>query len=497
MIIVKINTVDVSSFIVWETLNITQNLTNLIDVAEFTTRKYGDKTFVPAYNDDIEIYEGANKIFAGKVLNVEESVEAAKGVVYKAKCTDHRYEFDKLLVGRTYKNETVKDIIDDIVTSFTPAGSGFTTTGVTSTFPIDKIVFNQLKPSECLTRLADILKYDWYISEDKVVNFFSKDINSAPYNLTDTSGNYIYKSLKRNVNGDQIANIVKVRGGEYDGELFTDSITVSGNDSKSFKLPYKMSNLTLELNSVAQDVGVDFIDDFTSKDVLHNFQDRSFRFENALTAGDIIEFSGNPKIRVFAIAQNPDSVMEYGEIEKLVRENDISDNTLARQRAQAELLAYAEKLVDAKFTTYDSGLRTGMNIQVQSDERGSDDSLLIKQINFKMIDPENFFYSISCVSTKTVDFIQLLQKIIAAEPLDIDEVETSEQIFAVSELVNIQENIQMVTPAEADETLSIGENIVDDAVDPDDVEFVLSLYTPTSINDTKRPGRLDISMQVY
>ena len=497
MIILKINTIDKSDFINWVSLSVTQNLTNLVDVASFTVRKFGDKTLEPVYNDDIEISDGTTKIFSGKILKVSESVEASQGVVYSVSCVDHTYEFDKLLVGKTYKNKTISEIIADIITNYTPAGSGFTSNNATSTFLINKIVFNQIRPSDCLTRLADLLKYDWYIDEDKDVHFFSKETNSAPYNLTDTSGNFVYKSLKRNIDGSQLVNKVKVRGGEYDGDTYTDSITVSGDISKSFKLPYKMSNLTVKLNTVVQTVGVDFIDDFTSSDVLHNYQSQSFRFENVLTDGDVIEFSGNPKIRVFAVAQNAGSVSDYGVIEKLIRENDISSNEVARQRAQAELLAYSEKLIDAKFLTYDSGLRVGMNINVSSDKRGSYDSFLIKSLNFSTIDPNTFIYKVNCVSTKTIDFIQLLQKIIKAEPLDIDETETSEEIFSINEEVNIEENIEVINPYDVDEEVGITENLLIDPVDPDDVVFVLAPYVPTSQFDTKRDGRLDISMQVY
>ena len=40
---------------------------------------------------------------------------------------------------------------------------------------------------------------------------------------------------------------MKVRGGEYDGATYTDKITVNGSNSKSFKLPYKFSGLTIKV----------------------------------------------------------------------------------------------------------------------------------------------------------------------------------------------------------------------------------------------------------
>lgn len=498
-VIVKINTIDRTSFIEFGSLFVKQNLTNLVDTAAFSIRKVGTKTLVPEYNDDIEIFDGAEKIFAGKILNVDEVKESnGPSFVYSVNCVDHTYEFDKLLVARTYVGDTIKEIIDDIVANFTPAGSGFTTNNVTSSLVIDKIVFNQIPNSQALKKLADLLQYDWYIDADKDIHFFSKEINLAPFNLTDTSGNFVNTSLRRLTDGSQLVNRVKVRGGEYDGATITDSITVSGNVTKSFQLPNKIADLTIKLNTVSQTVGEEFNDDFTSFDVLHNYQDQSFKFENALSDGDVIEFSGKPKIRIFAIAEDSDSVNEFGAIEKLIRDNSIADNTLARNRANAELLAYASERVNAGFITYEPGLRSGMFINISSAERASNDDLIIKTITFSSHSKDDFVYNVGCVTTKQFEFVELLQKIVAAEPLDVDEIEASEQIFAANEEMTFTEDIQMVDPLEANEEMTFAENYLLDPLGAGvNAEYVLSKYIPTGQLDTLRPGRLDISLRLY
>jgi hypothetical protein len=264
------------------------------------------------------------------------------------------------------------------------------------------------------------VRYDWYVDENKVVHFFSKGTLSAPFDLTDSSGNYVYTSLRRLLDGSQIANRVKVRGGEYDGDTYTDSITVAGDATKSFRLPYKFSNLTVKLNTVAQVVGIDFIDNFSDKDVLHSFQEQTIRWETALSDADVIEFSGNPKVRVFAIAEDPPSIALYGKIEKLIRDNNITSNTVARQRAIAELYAYSASLIDAEFYTRTVGLRAGMQINISSTLRGSDDSLIIKSLVFRPIDKDNFGYDVKCVSQKRQGLIELLQSILEPEPQSTD-----------------------------------------------------------------------------
>jgi len=500
MITVEVNSNDITDLIVFPSLSVKQNLTNQADTAGFTVRKYGSRTFTPQFDDDVEIFDGATKIFAGKILQITEGVESGGGgVVYTVNCVDHTYEMDKLLASRVYENETIADIIDDLITSYAPS---FTSNNVTSTFIVEKIVFNQIPISTCLKRLADIVRYDWYVDEDKDVHFFARESNEAPFDLTDTAGNHVYKSLTRTLDGSQVVNRIKVRGGEYDGASYTDTITVVGNDSKSFKLPYRFANLVIELDTgggfTAQNVGIDFVDDFVSDDVLYNFQEQSIRFENPLSDGDQIRFTGNPKIRVFAVAEDPASIAAYGKIEKLIRENDIQSNTVARRRAAAELYAYAQAVVDARFSTYTPGLRTGMLINVQSDLRGNNDDLIIKSITFQPYTPTDYRYSVECISTKRFDLIDLLQKILEPDSLSSDEVEISEEIFTDTQIVAITEEYEMVAAFDDEQDINIQENY---QINPfganTDAIYVLAPYTPTGPTDPKRPGRLNISLVVY
>jgi hypothetical protein len=488
MIQTKINSTDRTSLIYTDSLTVEQQLTNLVDTCSFKLRK--NTTFNPSYGDDIEVYDGTTQIFGGTILKVDESTLSAgdKGIVYQITAVDYTYEMDKKLVSKTYENETIKDIITDILSEYAP---DFDADNVDSGFEIKKIVFNQIPTSQCIKKLAEATRYDWYVDENKSVHFFEKSTNTAPFDLTDTDGNYIYKSLSRIIDGSQIVNTVKVRGGEYNGDTYTDSITVSGDATKSFKLPYKMANLTIEVNSVSQTVGVDFIDDFTNKDVLHNFQDQSFNFENSLNDGDVIEFSGNPKIRVFAISEDTVSKSKHGTIEKLIRDNSIKDNTVARRRANAELYAYAEELIEARFTTYTSGLRAGMKINIQSDNRDSNDDLIIKRLKFRARTPETFYYEADCITTKTVDLITMLAKILEPETLDIDEVEVSEQIFADTADISITADEGIIPPEEDFNDIEIQEDINLNPIDPEDIEWVYGYYFPTSDSDVKRMAKYD------
>jgi len=481
---------DITSQISYPGLSVTQQLSSTVDTANFTVRKYGNKTFTPAFNDDVEIYDGTTKIFGGKIIEINESTESLPNEkIYQISCVDHTYELDSILVARTYTNKTISEIIADMISDFTPAGSGFTSSNALSTFLITKIVFNQIPISQCIRKLADIVKYEWYVDENKDVHFFPKFAETAPFNMTD--GNYIIKSYQKGIDGSQIVNRVKVRGGLYDGSTFTDIITVNGDETKSFKLPYKFANLSIEVNGTPQTVGIDFVDDFTSKDVLYNYQDQSFHFESPLSNADEIEYSGNPKIPVLAIAEDSDSIDSFGVKEKLIKDNAIVSNTTARRRASAELLVYADSILDGRFSTYTSGLRAG---QVITTPEG--DNMLIKTLKFNAYTPLEFKYDISLISTQRYDLLDILRKIVAPENEDIDENEVSEQIYTVNETLSIQDDIQKIDPYVLEETVEIEEDIIKDAVAPDNIKWVYGFYAPkkrmvqVTIDHTKVAGDL-------
>lgn len=508
MIDVQVNGVSIADQVNVASLVVEQNLTNEQDKASFAfVLKEGRE--VPEFDDDIVVYDGTTKIFAGKIVEVQETIAGSLIRVVKVNCVDHSLEFDRVLVARTYEGDTVADIVADLVDSFAP---GFTYENVTSNFIIEKIVFNQVPLSQCIRKLADIVRFDWYIDEDKDLHFFDKFTNTAPYDLTDTNGKYVYKSLVRSEDGSQLVNRVKVRGGEYDGSPYTDIITVVGNDTKSFGLPYKMANLAIELDTgsgfVAQGVGIDFVDAFGGGiTVLYSFQTQSFRFENELADGNQIRYTGNPKTQVLAVAEDSASILRlreryeethsepapvgYGIIEKIIKDDTIASNQVARKRAAAELIAFADSIIDAQFTTYTAGLRAGMLLHAQSDKRGFEDDLIIKKIKFSALTPSEFIYDVQCISTQRFTLLEILRKVVTPAPRPEDEREVSEPVFPVNETLTIVDEALKIDPFFPTESIAIGEDHYKDAVDPGDVEWVYGYYAPTSVSDVKRMAKYD------
>jgi hypothetical protein len=156
-----------------------------------------------------------------------------------------------------------------------------------------------------------------------------------------------------------------------------------------------------------------------------------------------IEFTGNPKTPVVAVAEDSASVATYGPIEKLVKDTSILSNALARKRAAAELMAYASLAVDASFTTYTSGLRTGMLLNVNAS--GLKDTLIIKRVAFKARTPLIFEYAVTCISSQRYSLIDLLRKIMTPDPSSSDEQEVSESLYPASDMATFNDTASVVS----------------------------------------------------
>jgi len=462
------------------------------DTATLIYKKYGSKSYTPAVLDTVLIQDGATKIFGGRIATIQQTnLNNASGTVYQLDCVDYSLDLDSELVSQQYVGKTISEIITDFVTNF---ATGFTATNVVGSTIVANIVFNQVPISQAIKKLADLVKYDWYVDPDKDIHFFPKYTALAPITLTDTSGNYVNASLHTSSDGTQIANQIKVRGGSYVGNAYSDSITVKGNDSKSFKLPYQFNSLTVSVNSVSKTVGVDFLDSFPSYDVLYNFQQWTILFENELSDGDIITFSGFPYIPVLAITSDATSIAAYGVREKLIEDKAINDLQVARQRALAELAAYKDPLQTAKFETYTAGLRSGQTITINSARRSINTDYLIRSVTFQMRTPTEFLYSVELVTIKTFTLIEVLQSLLQPSQESIDPNEQSEIIKTDLATVTITESITKTTTPDHTHTatVTVSEVIAHDPLGAHVAPtWVLGPYIPASTADTKRVINLD------
>jgi hypothetical protein len=502
---VTIEGVDRTRLIDLNSLRIINVLTNQPDTCQFIVKKFGTRTFAPTPADEVIITDGSGtKIFAGHIQEVREEYDKLDYVGFSVTCTDYTRSMDQRLIVDSYEDQTVDQIIAHFKANYFP--NAITINNVNCPTTIDRIQFNYEYPSDALRQLAEITNSDWYIDYDRDLHFFAKNTVLSPFDLTDTNGKYIYDSLNIRKDLSQLRNTIFVRGGEYLADTIT-AIFDGNAATKHFLLPYKMANVTLTVTGDSRSLGVDPLDDPTGYDALHNFQEKLIKFRDdkiprdtsALAASQKIRVGGNPYLPVIIKKKDQSSIDTFTGREYLIIDKSIKTKEAARQRADAELLAYKSTINEGSFDTYESGLRSGQRINVQSTLRGVSADYMINKVETRVFAVDTaagdmqFIYKVSLMTTRTYDYIRLLQDLMNAKKKEIvisddevlDEVEGVEEILNMTELYSFA-----LVHNPLSDSLSLTEVWTAQQLNYD-VDFVVGLWTSSFEENNKRQFILD------
>lgn len=426
-IVVTIEGTDRTSAVIFNSVRKTDVLNQQVDTLEFMVRKFGAQTYVPSLGDEVVVTKDGVSIFGGVVVRINESLRSAKILDYQIQCNDYSQFLKRELVTERYENETVGDIIDHLVANYTT--DGFTTTNVTGALTIESISFNRLNVADCLQKLADALSYVWYVDYDKDIHFFPKNTEPGQA-LTDASSNFIFDSLEIMEDLTQIRNVVLVQGGERESETPRTEVHDGDGTKSQFSLANKYaSKPTVTVGGVAQTVGVEFLDDDASFDVMWNFNEKYLRF----TAGNTpasgtnnIEVSGIYLYPIVVNVPNNASIAEFGRYEFAITDKSIRSQDEAIRRAIAELQSYQNELYEGFFRTYNDGFRSGQVISINSTQRGKAISVLVQSVTARMRDPlgESFEYGVRFATLKSIGIIEYLQNQLRSKEVIVDDQET-------------------------------------------------------------------------
>jgi len=490
MIQLKINTIDRTALLDWNSVEWESNLTSEVDLLNFSIKIYGTKTYKPSLNDEVEFFVEGVKVFGGTVIEVATRIRG-RLVYADVQCKDFTHLMDGNLVVKIYENTLLSDVINDIKTNFLPAG--FTTAGVNvGTLTVKYVSFNYEQPSKCLQQLADLFGLDWYVDPFKDIHMFVNEALVAPFNLTDTNGKYFFNSLVIRENVRNLRNTIFVRGGEFKGTTFTEKETADGV-AKVFKQGFRYSTIVVKKGGVTQTLGIDNINDPTLFDVLYNFNEKAvkFRDDNKPANGVEVEVTGLPHIPVLIKVKDNISIGTFGEFQHKVVDKSINSKEGARDRAKGEILAWAEEMNDGSFRTKEHGLRVGQAINIQSTIRGLDKTFIIKGVRGIMKTPTDMNYEAILLASESMGAIDFFQKLLMNKDKEI-EIKTDEvldKIESAFEDILLTEAFVVLTDHNRQlETINFGESVLVQALNYS-VEFVYAPFAPPT--GFKREGNYD------
>jgi len=424
-VVLTIGGVDRTNLVLVESLRIDSILTKQVDRCTFKIRN--TIGFVPAVGREVIITDNGTRVFGGVIVRRTESAPVQGTVEFSVECSDYTRILDQHLVAKTYNNTTVGAVVVDLITTYAP--TGFTTTEVDCAVPITSIQFKYEPISACLEQLANIAQADWYVDYYKDIFFKDPVSNSAPFDVEDSTGVYATGSLIVRRDSSQLRNSIIVRGGEYLGTEFTAEIVADGSQI-TFGLPYKYQDFEATLTGYPLNLGIDYLNNADDYDALYNFQEKILRFKDTdkPTAGSVLRYSGKPYLPVIVKVKDQSLVntvysaeaLGDGTYEYLVIDKSITTKEAARERALAEIYTYGQTVSEGEFVTETSGLRAGQRILINSASRNINEYFIINKITSQMKSFDSLYYSVSLITTKTMDFIGIMKKLLLAETKKIE-----------------------------------------------------------------------------
>jgi hypothetical protein len=486
---IEIAGVDKSAVIDWPSFSIEDNVDEQPNMCSFSIQKHTGQTYAPAINSIVEVFDGATKIFGGHILSVKNTIEGEISN-WEISCKDYTSELDRILVTDSFSSTTVGAIIEYIVDNYL---TGVTYANVACTVAVTKIVFNKMPISKCISELAKLVNYNWYIDYDKDIHFFVKNTEVAPFAITSTSTDIIADSLSLENDLSQLRNVVIIRGGDKVSTNTRAKYHTGDATQKTFNTDYKFnSKPTVTLAGVSKTVGTENLDT-TGFDCYWDYNQKYIRFDVAPTGAIVI--TGYPLIPIIAQVEDLSSVSTYGRFEFAKTDKTIKSSDEAKLYGEAQLNAYGNSIREGSFRTYTSGLKSGQTISITLADLGVADGFVIQRVTLSMVSRTKGEWSVELATLKTLGIIKFLQDKLLDDNKKVDynaddvlekyymdnaTAQVTEEVGPIENLMNDHQDVE-VTEDLAKDPFGAG-------VKPD---FVLCPYIPTSNSDPKREFFLD------
>jgi len=350
------------------------------------------------------------KIFGGIISNLNEASlhRSILWLAYDVVCVAYDQLFDRRRVAEIYENETVENVIFDIVDNFV-TGESITTASVNASVSITKAIFNYRKASDCLDELAELIGYSWYVDFDKDLNFFERSANTAPFALTDTSGNYRNIQVIKNI--DDYRNTQYVRAGQDITDPRTENFV--GDDARrSWTLKYPVAKVpsAITVGTSSQTVGIFGVE--TGKDFYWNKGEKQIVQDDSgttLSSTDNLDITYQGLFPIIVQAIKDTEISDRATIEggsgiyeDVQDELNIDVDDYAEERAVSLLRKYGEIQTRVEFETDTYGLKAGQLISITNTIHNLNETFLISNVYMSDLTQEIMRYQVTALSGEKI-----------------------------------------------------------------------------------------------
>jgi len=253
-----------------------------------------------------QIASDGTLLFGGIIDAVTEREDVNGDVWRDVQLADYTALLDRHVVAAAYTNDTAGNIIKDVLSDSAVSTvhlENFDTSLVEDGPTVAKIVFNYVTVAEALSELAQYSGYQWTVDAQKRVVFKPRDASTAPFAITDVSGNYRNLVVQRDKL--EYRNKQYLRAGKDLTDARTETFTGDG-EVKTFVMSFPIGAVpTVTVNGNAKTVGIRGLDD--NKDFYWNKEDPVLSQDDdgtALTSSDTLSVTYQGLFPVIVVSDN-------------------------------------------------------------------------------------------------------------------------------------------------------------------------------------------------
>lgn len=356
--------------------------------------------------DKFELYDDATLLFSGVVKKSNRYERTPGQLVCALKVSDNSALAEKRTIAKVYVNQYAGDIVKDIIATVLTEET--VTEGMIEDGPIiKKAVFNYSLVSQALDYLKTVTGFVWNIGHDRALNFHSRTLMGANFDLTDSVQ---HNSFSNDTNMDQYRNTQYIRGGFT--ETSTQPIITQAPDgvNRTFTLRFPVSSKPdIYINAVQvnpNDIGINGLD--TGKKWYYTYnsititQDPS---QPVLVPSDVISGSFKGLRRLFIAADSPVGVDDRkaneagtsGKYEKFQIEQSLDNASAATAYAFGLLETFGQITDRVSYVTNIAGLKVGVTQRITKMLYGINEDFLIESIDITPNGPSNLNYNVSAL----------------------------------------------------------------------------------------------------
>jgi hypothetical protein len=169
-----------------------------------------------------------------------------------------------------------------------------------------------------------------------------------------------------------------------------------------------------------------------------NFQEKYIEQdagESILSDTDKVRVSYKYDVPILVAVEDTASIAEHGQREFAVFDKSIRTTQGARDRANAELIDFAQNLVEGSFRTYTHGFISGQYIHINLTDYDIDEDYIVQRVSARSLGAGQYVYDVSIASAKTLGIIGFLIKLLEADRnlIELDDNEVVDELLSISD----------------------------------------------------------------